>query len=123
MRQLLAIGIPMGLQFSITAVGTIIVLGAVNVFGAVYIAGYLAAGKIQNIVATVFVSFGATIAVYVGQNRGAGQIDRIRKGVRYTQGMILAWSVVLSVSGKYFSVPQCAAGAGVWIYADDGRCV
>lgn len=105
MRQLLAIGIPMGLQFSITAVGTIIVQGAVNVFGAVYIAGYSAAGKIQNIVATVFVSFGATIATYVGQNRGAGQIDRIRKGVRYTQGMILAWSVVMIAAIQIFGEP------------------
>lgn len=94
MGHLLSIGVPMGLQFSITAIGTIIVQGAVNVFGAVYIAGFSAAGKIQNIVCTVFVSFGATIATYVGQNRGAGQMERIRKGVRVTQVMILVWSVV-----------------------------
>ena len=55
MGRLLSIGIPMGLQFSITAIGTIIVQGAVNVFGSVYIAGFSAAGKIQNIVSTVFV--------------------------------------------------------------------
>ena len=105
MKQLLAIGIPMGLQFSITAVGTIIVQGAVNVFGAVYIAGYSAAGKIQNIVSTVFVSFGATIATYVGQNRGAGQMDRIRQGVRYTQGMILVWSMVMIAAIRIFGEP------------------
>lgn len=69
MGRLLAIGVPMGLQFSITAIGTIIVQGAINVFGAVYIAGFSAAGKIQNLVSSVFVSFGATIATYVGQNR------------------------------------------------------
>lgn len=94
MQKLLSIGIPMGLQFSITAIGTIIVQGAVNVFGAVYIAGFSAAGKIQNIVCTVFVSFGATIATYVGQNRGAGEMERIRQGVKVTQIMILVWSVV-----------------------------
>ena len=93
--QLLGMGIPMGLQFSITAIGTIIVQGAVNAFGAVYIAGFSAAGKIQSMVSTVFVSFGATIATYVGQNRGAGQLERIHKGVKATQVMILLWSAVM----------------------------
>ena len=79
-KNILSIGIPMGLQFSITAIGTIIVQGAVNVFGSVYIAGFSAAGKIQNIVSTVFVAFGATAATYVGQNRGAGRMDRVHRG-------------------------------------------
>ena len=70
MDWLLSIGIPMGLQFSITAIGTIIVQGAVNAFGSVYIAGFSAAGKIQNIVSTVFVTFGAAAATYVGPRRG-----------------------------------------------------
>lgn len=95
MAQLLSIGIPMGLQFSITAIGTIIVQGAVNSFGAVYIAGFSAAGKIQNMVCTVFVSFGATIATFVGQNRGAGKMDRVHEGVKVTQILILAWSAVM----------------------------
>lgn len=95
MARLLAMGIPMALQFSITAVGTIIVQGAVNVFGAVYIAGFSAAGKIQTMISTVFTSFGATIATYVGQNRGAGKFKRIQQGVRVTQILILAWSVFM----------------------------
>lgn len=94
-RKLLALGIPMGLQFSITAIGTIIVQGAINVYGPVYMAGFSAAGKIQNIICTVFVSFGATVATYVGQNRGAGKMDRVRKGVYLTQGMILLCSFVI----------------------------
>ena len=105
MRRLLALGIPMGLQFSITAIGTIIVQGAINVYGAVYMAGFSAAGKIQNIICTVFVSFGATVATYVGQNRGAGRMDRVKKGVYLTQIMILIWSVVviavIHFLGKY----------------------
>src|SRR5699024_3805222 len=76
--RLLALGIPMALQFSITAIGTIIVQGAVNVYGEIYMAGFSAAGKLQNIIATVFSAFGATIATYVGQNRGAGKMDRVR---------------------------------------------
>lgn len=106
MGRLLAMGIPMGLQFSITAIGTIIVQGAVNAFGPEYIAGFSAGGKIQNMICTVFVAFGATIATFVGQNRGAGRIDRVKQGVKVTQIMILLWSFVMigliHYFGKYF---------------------
>lgn len=105
MGQLLAMGVPMGLQFSITAIGTIIVQGAVNVFGAVYIAGFSAAGKIQSLVMSVFIAFGATIATYVGQNRGAGQMERIRQGVRSTQVMILIGSAFMFLIIHFFGEP------------------
>ena len=100
--RLLALGIPMGLQFSITAIGTIIVQGAVNIYGAVYMAGFSAAGKLQNIIVTVFTAFGATVATYVGQNRGAGKMDRVHKGVRYTQIMVFVWSAVTMVLVYFF---------------------
>lgn len=105
--RLLALGIPMGLQFSITAIGTIIVQGAVNVYGETYMAGFSAAGKLQNMIMTVFVAFGATVATYVGQNRGAGRMDRVKSGVRCTQIMILVWSVIAMAAvyfgGKYMT--------------------
>ncbi len=52
------------------------------------------ARKLQNMIMTVFVAFGATVATYVGQNRGAGRMDRVKSGVRCTQVMILVWSVI-----------------------------
>ena len=106
-RRLIALGIPMGLQFSITAIGTIIVQGAVNIYGTTYMAGFSAAGKIQNIASMVAVSMGATIATYVGQNRGAGKMDRVKQGVNYCWIMLLVWSVIEMVlmyfGGKYFT--------------------
>lgn len=102
MGQLLAMGIPMGLQFSITAIGTIIVQSAINSFGAVYIAGFSAGGKIQNMVCTVYVAFGATIATFVGQNRGAGRLDRVNEGVKVTQILIFAWSALMMVAVHFF---------------------
>ena len=114
-RYLLALGIPMGLQFSITAIGTIIVQGAVNIYGSVYMAGFSAAGKIQNIIATVFVAFGATMATYVGQNRGAGKMDRVKAGMKYTQIMLLIWSVITMIImfffGKYMT----------WLFIDKSQ--
>ena len=106
-RRLIALGIPMGLQFSITAIGTIIVQGAVNIYGTTYMAGFSAAGKIQNIASMVAVSMGATIATYVGQNRGAGKMDRVKQGVNYCWIMLLVWSVIEMIlmyfGGKYFT--------------------
>lgn len=114
-KYLLALGIPMGLQFSITAIGTIIVQGAVNIYGSVYMAGFSAAGKLQNIIVTVFAAFGATIATYVGQNRGAGKMDRVKEGMRYTQFLILGWSVITMVLvfffGKYMT----------WLFIDPSQ--
>ena len=105
----------MGLQFSITAIGTIIVQGAVNIYGSVYMAGFSAAGKIQNIIATVFVAFGATMATYVGQNRGAGKMDRVKAGMKYTQIMVLIWSVITMIImfffGKYMT----------WLFIDKSQ--
>ena len=115
MSKLLILGIPMGLQFSITAIGTIIVQGAVNIYGSVYMAGFSAAGKIQNIIATVFVAFGATMATYVGQNRGAGKMDRVKAGMKYTQIMVLIWSVITMIImfffGKYMT----------WLFIDKSQ--
>ena len=100
--RLLALGIPMALQFSITAIGTIIVQGAINVYGENAMAGFSAASKLQNIIMTVFVAFGATIATYVGQNRGAGKMDRVRQGVRCTQFMIWGYSIFAMVLVFFF---------------------
>ena len=58
-------------------------------------AGFSAAGKLQNLIGTVLSAFGAAIATYVGQNRGAGMMDRVKQGVRCTHIMILIWSVIL----------------------------
>ena len=114
-RYLLALGIPMGLQFSITAIGTIIVQGAVNIYGSVYMAGFSAAGKLQNIMATVSVVFDSTMATFVGQNRGAGKMDRVKEGMKYTQIMVLIWSVITMIImfffGKYMT----------WLFIDKSQ--
>lgn len=92
--RLLMMGIPMGLQFSITAIGTMMVQSAVNLLGPAYIAAYSACGKVANIVTQLFPSIGITLATYVGQNMGAGKWDRIRQGVRYATVITVAGSVI-----------------------------
>lgn len=82
--KLIGMGAPMGLQFSITAIGTMIVQVALNGLGPIYIAAFTAAGKIQNIITQPFPSLGASLATYVGQNTGAGRMDRVKEGVKAT---------------------------------------
>lgn len=102
--QMLNLGVPMGLQFSITAIGTIIVQGAINVFGEAHIAGFSAANKVQNVCTTMFAAFGATIATYTGQNLGAGRMDRVREGVKVTLKTLLVFSVVIAIIISAFGV-------------------
>lgn len=82
MRRLCAIGIPMGLQYSVTAIGTVIVQSAVNGLGAAVVAGVAAAQKINAFIACPIDALGQTMAPYAGQNIGAGKLDRIGKGLK-----------------------------------------
>ena len=80
--RLCGVGLPMAFQFSITAIGSIILQTAVNGFGEAVIASVSTAQKIQNVVAGPMESMGITMATYCGQNLGAKRLDRIRQGLR-----------------------------------------
>lgn len=75
-------GIPMGLQYSITAIGSVILQTAVNTLGAVAVASVTAGQKISIFFCCVFDALGGTMATYAGQNVGAGKLDRIERGVK-----------------------------------------
>ena len=111
--HLLAMGIPMGLQFSITAVGTMIVQASLNTLGSAHIAAYSATMKIQNIMITVYPSLGAAIATFSGQNYGAGKYERINKGVNACIVMEVIYSIFI-MSLSWSILPK-----GVRIFAED----
>lgn len=100
--NLMKIGIPMALQFSITAIGAMIIQAALNGLGSVYIAAFTAASKAQQVVTQPFVSLGATMATYVGQNVGAGKIERIKKGVNESIKLSLVYSVIAALFLIFF---------------------
>ena len=81
MGGLLTMGVPMGLQYSITAIGSVILQTAVNGLGAVAVASLTAGVRIGNFVCCVFDALGATMATYTGQNAGAMKFSRIKDGV------------------------------------------
>ena len=104
--QLCSAGIPMGLQYSITAIGSVILQSAVNQLGSVAVASVTAAGKVSQFFAAVFDALGTTMATYGGQNTGAAKIDRLGKGVRAALLLAAAYSVatflLFLAAGQYF---------------------
>ena len=82
------LGLPAGFQTSVVAVGTLIVQYYLNELGTLPMAAFAAGQKISNLFMMPLFSFGMTIGTYTAQNYGAGEFDRIRKGVR--QGAILS---------------------------------
>lgn len=91
MGKICFIGIPMGLQYSITAIGSLVLQTAVNGLGAMVVAGVTAAQKINMFISCPIESLGQTMAPYAGQNMGAGKIDRIGKGLK--SAVLMGWGV------------------------------
>lgn len=79
---LCGMGVPMGLQYSITAIGSVILQSATNTLGSDAVAAVTAAGKISGFLACPFDAMGSTMATYGGQNVGAGKLDRIGQGLK-----------------------------------------
>lgn len=104
--NLLKMGVPMGLQFSITAIGGLIVQSSLNMLGEVHIAAYSAANKIQNLILQAYPSIGTAIATYVGQNYGAGKIERIKKGVKSSVILCGVYSIFTMIAAYFFLAPM-----------------
>ena len=95
--RLMGIGVPMGLQCSITAIGSVIMQWAVNVLGSTAVAAVTAASKTMNLLTVPLESIGTAMATYSGQNLGAARMDRVRKGV--TSALLIA--TVYSIASAF----------------------
>lgn len=104
LMECLRIGVPMGFQNVITASGGLVVQRVCNGFGVYFLAGYTAANKLYVLLETAASSYGYAISTYTAQNKGAGKVTRIGKGIRAALviGMVSAcmMSVVMFVFGK-----------------------
>lgn len=81
-RILCSMGIPMGLQYSITAIGSVILQTSVNGLGSSAVAAVTASTRISNFIVCPFDAMGATMATYGGQNVGARELQRVKDGLR-----------------------------------------
>ena len=103
--SMLGIGLPMGLQFSITAIGSVVVQWSVNGLGVDAVAAVSAAQKLSMFFACVFDALASTMATYAGQNTGARKLDRVGQGLRCASVVgtiycVLALGVVMLFGDK-----------------------
>lgn len=96
-KQLLSIGVPMGLQFSITAIGSIMLQSANNALGTACVAAFTAAMRIKMFVMCPLDALGMAMATYSGQNYGAGKPERIWMGIKSATLMMVVYSVVIAI--------------------------
>ena len=107
-KHSLGIGAPMGLQFSITAIGSVVLQSAVNTLGSDTVAAVNAAMKIQMVAIQPLDSLGITMATYAGQNLGAGKIKRIKDGVKVALIISVFGSLLAFIISNFLSIPMTA---------------
>ena len=102
------IGVPMGLQYSITAIGSVVLQTAVNRLGSTAVAAVASGGKLAMFFCCPFDAMGSTMSTYAGQNLGAQKLDRVDKGIFACSGLALVYSVIacaaLLFTGQYLAL-------------------
>lgn len=119
MKVLCGMGIPMGLQYSITAIGSVILQSAVNTLGATAVAAMTASGKIYMFFCCPFDALGSTMATFGGQNIGAKKLVRIKSGLK-SAGLIGSGYAVLAFIVLYFIGRQMI---GLFITGDESQVI
>lgn len=111
----LGIGVPMGLQFSITAIGSVVIQTAVNGFGSDAVAAVNAAIKIQMVFCQGLESMGMTMATFTSQNIGAGNVKRVKEGVSTAVKIACVYCIVVFLIMN----PLVESMSGIFITASD----
>lgn len=127
----LRLGLPMGFQSSIIAIGSVAVQFALNGLGTQAVAAFTAAQKIDSFATLPMMSFGITMATFTAQNYGAGHIRRIFKGVKQCAFISCGFAVVMGVvnllygrqlAGLFITNNPAAAGQAHVYLAINGAC-
>lgn len=115
-RELLGVGIPMALQSSITAIGSILLQYAINGLGAASVAAVTAAEKINGICIGVIEMIGISLVTYSSQNVGAGKIARVHQGMKsamlFAFGICAALLLIVMPFGRALCTLFLDAGEG-----------
>ena len=99
---LLSSGVPMGLQYSITAIGSVILQASVNELGSAAVASVTAGGKVNLFFTCPFDALGGTMATWAGQNVGAGKPERVHKGLMNALLLGAVYSVLACAFLSFF---------------------
>lgn len=118
-RNQIMIGVPMALQFSITAIGAILVQAALNLLGSIVVAAFTAASKVCELVTQPFNAMGMTMATYGAQNRGINDFDRMKRGVRSANVM----SAVYSIAIYLLTIPLIPYMVNLFVSGDTSQII
>jgi len=105
LTELCLMGLPMGLQYSITAIGSVMLQTAVNGLGTIYVTAVTAASKVSMFLSCPFDAMGSTMATYGGQNVGAAKWERLHQGVRSCVTLGAIYSAISFIILLLFSNP------------------
>ena len=100
--RLCGMGIPMGLQYSITAIGSVVLQTSVNSLGSLAVASVTSASKISQFFCCMFAALGSTMATFAGQNVGARRLDRVDSGIRASAVIGSVYSVLAFLALFFF---------------------
>lgn len=102
-RELLRIGLPTGVQQSVVALSQILILGLVAAYGTDAVAAYSAASRIESIALLFVLNLSSSLTSFAGQNFGAGNTDRVRKGLQSSIVMMTLLSLVTFIIFFFFA--------------------
>lgn len=115
-KRLAVIGLPMGFEYSVSAIGAVVMQDAINLMGSVAVAAQTAGEKIRQMFTLPMESVGMAMATYVGQNHGAHRTDRIKQGVR--DAVWCSWSTARRRGWRSISASPTPWG---WCWATPTR--
>ena len=93
-KKIIRVGLPTGLQNTVISISNVLVQSGINGFGATAMAGFGAYLKVDGFNILPVLSFSMAATTFVGQNYGAGKIDRVKKGMWITLGMVTLYTIV-----------------------------
>ena len=119
--ELLSMGLPTGLQYSITAIGSMVMQSANNGLGGDYVAAFTAGAKLKQFTMCPFDAIATSVSVFCSQNYGAGKFDRIRKGlwegIAVGVGYGIFSGIILIFAGRPLSMIFVSKDAAGVLYA------
>ena len=95
---ILRIGLPAGLQSAMYNIANTYIQSRINLYGTVTVAAWTVLGKVDGLSWLIIGAFGISVTTFVGQNYGAGRIDRVRRSIWVAHGMTLCFTVLFSVA-------------------------
>ncbi|MDR0468662.1 MAG: MATE family efflux transporter [Peptococcaceae bacterium] len=104
-KDIVKLGVPTAIQQAVLSIGSMMVMGTLNTYGTITLAGYSAAMKVDMLAVMPIMSFGMSLTSFTGQNVGANQMDRVYQGAKHgialSASIVLTFSALLLFFGKY----------------------